>query len=274
MVIALPVSPLPCDNACAKAIVQSARSFVSTRTYPAGIGYDVRVALHKQSGAEDTRTYHSAYDFTNGVFYVKSISAEEDAHPYVPHGTDVVISFGGFGKKLGRPGSDPDVLGVPELSPTYLFGLRRAVSAPTESNSTLSTIGRISANTAEYEVAYVGDEDIANEPCAHIRLVPIRLSPNSRLRDLWVARSDDAPLMARTQGNFTAGPWDGMDWTIHFRRDGNALYIVSEETETEVVLKQPMRQGRVIVSFERLTSIDPFRGFLFSQPPRKAVREP
>jgi len=276
--LALAAGPADCTGACASALLQSARSFVASRKYPARIAYEVRVTLRKPNGIEETRTYRSAYDVARNVVYTKSISIEEQAAPVTPRGTNVAIGFlsNGIGSRLllGRPASDPDVIGVPLLSPTYAFGLGRGtVARPAVAPGDLAEIGHVTTTSADYEVTYLDDDDVAGEPCRHLSLVPRSPSPKARLREMWVAQSDGAPLKARLHGNFTSRPWDGLTWTVTFRRAGDALYIGSETTE-QIVRIDGHREGRVAVEFRNVAEKEFQNEFLLNLIPRHAVREP
>lgn len=83
-----------------------------------------------------------------GSILVSSISQEEVANPSTPRGTDFSIHFylaGGRGSgtsdtsiSVGRPASSADVLGVPILTPTYMFGLRLLQRSPEAPASALA----------------------------------------------------------------------------------------------------------------------------------------
>src|ERR1700682_5643005 len=103
------------------------------------------------------------------------------------------------------------------VTATYWLELGRGMMPERLSSGSLREIGRVATKPADYTVSYRGVETIAGEPCLHVGLVPRTGTPRSRLRELWVAVADGAPLRARVRGNFSTGPWDGIDWTITFK---------------------------------------------------------
>jgi hypothetical protein len=276
--LSVPAAPADCTEQCAQEILQAARSFVSSRRYPARLQYNVRVTLRKADSTDEPQTYRSAYDAANNVVYVKSISVEETAHPVRATGTNLAIGFSLQGMELfraslGRPASDPDILGVPLVTPTYSFGLGRGTISERAPSSSLREIGRVATKSAEYTASYRGVETIAGEPCLHVGLLPRTSTPRSRLRELWVAVADGAPLKAQVRGNFSTGPWNGIDWTITFKRFGEALYLDAEITDNPVRLSKA-REGRVVVEFLDIAERDFHRDFLASIAPMRAAREP
>jgi hypothetical protein len=289
--LATAIATAPCDEACAQAILRSARAFVGSRSIPPEIEYDVEVRLLRPDGGSDDRTFHAGYVARDRTIYARAISNEEAAHPVTPHGVTVKVGLqisiptaGGIGtdaapitrtfsRTLSRPASDPNVLGTPFLTPTYAFGLGRPSVATSIADGGLRTIGQTESGIREYDARYIDDEMIGGELAHHIALAPRRRSPQARVRELWVAVRDGAPLQARIHGNFTSAPWDGLDWTVTFRRDGDALYLVAETTVSDVELPWK-RHGRVDVDFLAIKEGDVRRDFLVRLVPGGAIFEP
>lgn len=274
-------SPLPAIDAKADALLAAARAYVARRVFPATLSYRVAIALTDEHGRSVSRTYESGYDAVRDVVYTHAVSDEENAHPFTPRGTNVVVGFSaststgstGTSVRVNKPADLPDVLGVPMLSPTYAFGLSHE-SAPVsdDESSSLQVIGRVNAGSRAYYASYIGDEVIDGETCAHLRLLPAYHPERLRLRELWVA-ADGAPVAAVTHGNFTSRPWDGLDWLITFERDGSALYVRSETTEQSVRIDKS-RHGVVSVTFQDISADDVRKRFLLSIEPGNPVTEP
>ena len=159
---------------------------------------------------------------------------EDAAHPYVPHGINVGISFSVNGAPVGGVTLNPEFFepfGVPVLSPLYAFGLARANDRPQPvASAQAGVIGTTRAVARDYAVADLGAEGCAHAPCAHLRLVPLRDPRRLRVRDLWIDPLTSLPQRAIVQGNFDRGPMDGTRWEITFAVTPLGLTIVSERS--------------------------------------------
>ena len=273
---------IPAVDEKADLLLSTARAYVSRHSSVAHVSYRVVVSLTSGNAIVSRRTYDSAFDGASRVVYANSISEEEPNHPIVPHGINVVISAsaststgstGGTGISLGRPLDEKDVIGAPVLTPSYFFGLARPPEPQADAlGGSLRTIVQTKVVNREYYASYLGDETVAGEPCAHLRLISVTHPEKHRLREVWVA-SDGAPLQAIIHGNFTTRPWDGLDWTITFRRDAAALFIDSETTQESVRIDK-LRKGRVSISFQDVIADAEDNRFLLHLEPYNAVREP
>lgn len=240
-------------------IFSRARSRWTSQSYPRYLTYVVTVSGSDGSRAI-TNTYTSSADTSTDSINVQATSAEESAHPYVPHGmtwrTKITIGYAGKPVLGARPTVDGgpttikvsktmplsqpqqyDLLGVPVLSPTYSFGLAMqeissssAASAEpgVSSNPALRTIASIIAVHRDYDIRYDGTAVVDGATCYHLDLTP-RRDPNAfRLRQLWIDESAYTTRQALIQGNFTKGPGPKLPWLIHFTTRDDLMYITDE----------------------------------------------
>lgn len=260
-------------------IFARARERWARQSYPRYLSYAVVISGDSTAGRV-TNTYASFADTRSGTINVRAVSAEEAAHPYVPHGTSVnvklKISYTRHPKLFSAPGAEGDdgdihvsknvrvtkreqydLLGIPLLSPTYSFGLLPQGAAPQNVQAMpppgLKTIASVTAVRRDYDIAYDGTDAVDGAACYHLALTPRRDPAHFRLRELWIDEQRYATRQARVQGNFTAGPGPTLMWLIHFADVGSVTYITREDA------MQPLRYlGRtyssVSVAFSMIQS--------------------
>lgn len=131
---------------------------------------------------------------------------------------------------VGNPARSPDLLGVPHLTPTYMFGL----DSPTEPN---------------YAVTLVDEPAIDNSPAYHLRLTPLHDPKRLRLRELWIGTYDNLPRRAVIEGNFTTAPLTDVPWIIDFAVMNGEPIIVRETASTLVLPHQQVLRD-VVIAFE------------------------
>ena len=158
MVAALVLAAAATSGVDPYVIFSRARSKWTSQSYPRYLAYVVTV-----SGVDGSQrianTYESSADTSTNGINVQATSAQEIAHPYVPHGmtwhTKITIGYAGK-PVLGAPPTvdggpttikvsktipiskqqQYDLLGVPVLSPTYSFGLAMQEFSPSSATST------------------------------------------------------------------------------------------------------------------------------------------
>lgn len=274
-----------------EAIFARARAAWYAQAYPRRLRYVVAVRV-RQGDVVRTRHYTAAYAPDEGRLVVRRFSEEETAHPYVPRGVDLRLTFTitmGGSESLTTPSLHPpplateDELGVPFLEPTYGLGLgarpARPAPLPTAGSGTpaLRVIGSTATRTAVYAVTLLGRETIAEHETYHLGLRALRDPQRNRLRDLWVDTDSYATRRARVAGNFVDEPMASTPWTIAFRTVGDAQYIDSEHADVPLHFKGRRPYDEASISFERLTlesGPDPTDLQLGMPPIESGLREP
>lgn len=237
------------------AIFSRARSRWSAQAYPHYLTYAVRISA-LENGREVTNTFSSFTDAVERSIKVRATSEEELAHPYVPHGvvlhSKITLSYAGkpvlgaaptvdggpatikVTKSIrNSPPEQYEVFGVPDLSPTYSFGME-LLSAPAMQHSKpateppLKTIAAVTAVQRDYDISYAGVADVDGVPCYYLQLSPRRNPGVFRLRELWVDQDGFATRQALIQGNFKEGPGPRLRWLIHFTTVDGLMYISDE----------------------------------------------
>lgn len=218
-------------------------------------------------------TYASIADTGNGDVNVRATSAEEAAHPYVPHGLNVRVKLKvSYSRhtQLSHPSADGDVnltktvnvtapaqydvFGIPMLSPAYSFGLRPEPLIEKQQQSAapgLRTIASVTAVARNYAVTYDGEDEVDGAPCYVISLTPLRKPAFFRLRKLWVDELTFETHQALLQGNFTQGPGPSLPWLVRFTQVDGATYI-KDETSTKPVRYFGRTYSSVTIAFENI----------------------
>jgi len=282
----MPVAVAPGATAAAPdpyAVFSRARSRWSAQAYPRYLTYAVRISA-VENGREVTNTFSSFADTPERSINVRATSAEELAHPYVPRGvtihSKITLSYAGKPVLGAAPTVDGgpatikvtknmrnslpeqyEILGVPQLSPAYSFGmaLQPAFSMrqpePASTETPLKTIVAVTAVQRDYDIAYAGVAAVDGVPCYHLQLSPRRDPGVFRLRELWIDESGFATRQALIQGNFTEGPGPRLRWLIRFTTVDGLTYI-GDETALGTVRYIGHTYSKITVAFTGIQSTE------------------
>ncbi len=265
-------------------IFSRARAAVTVARYPDAIRYTISVAGF-DGATPEANHYRAYYNRSEGSIRVAPVSEEEAAKPPpIPHGINFSLTAflcGGhcdtgsatIALPAGRTAQSPDLVGVPILEPTYMFGLvyandvARSVGALPV--STLPVIAVVSTARREYTVALAGIAPIDGIPSYHLLLTPIRKPHDNRLRELWIGTNDYLPRKAVIAGNFTIAPLVDVPWTVEFTIVDGAPFISAESAGSTLYLAHRRVVRDAKISFERIAaSDDSFIGRPLVQPDR------
>lgn len=261
------------------AIFANARAFWLEQVYPQRLEYDVAIDV-SEGGKEKVEHYAADYDAVHDVITVDPISDYQLAHPTIPRGVDLGI----LGFRLNKPLPPIDFLGVPQLAPTYSFGMAPFVPAPTPTpfNSAalvaqirqefhdpnprdrtspspspsggLQEIATVVARNRDYTIAFLGTATIDGHPCYHLGLTPTRDPGHFRIRQAWIDEQTFAPWQLQDALNFVSGPGTNVAWMIHFADVDGAHYVSEEDAQA------PMSTGgeiytKAAVRFENIHAV-------------------
>jgi hypothetical protein len=222
------------------AIFMRARSAITTAQRAPLIEYTISVS-GIDGAVSRTNHYSASYRTVVNEIDVDAISLEESRErPPVIRDFDVRPQQAGcecqpddggpLSVSVGNPERSPDLLGVPHLTPTYMFGL----DSPTELN---------------YAVTLVDEPAIDNPPAYHLRLTPLHDPKRRRLRELWIGAYDYLPRRAVIEGNFTTAPLTDVPWIIDLSVM-NGEPIIVRETASALVLPRRQVLRDVVIAFE------------------------
>jgi hypothetical protein len=248
----------------AYAIFDQARHVWGGQQYPAYLSYTITVRV-TENGVDKSRHYHVTFDSQAQHIDVNPVSDEEQAAPPTPAGLVIHLQPKRqgrtlFDKKVGNPGEAVDYLGIPELSPTYAFGLnagetgasqdglsddalvaevRKEFNDPVPAEKAreavlggpLKTIAVVSTRTRDYTIRLDGTQNIDGHDCYHLLLAPRRDPQRLRLRELWVDQQTYQTRQLLTAGNFTGS---SAQWLVSFAEIDGAMYIASESAQAPV----------------------------------------
>jgi len=232
-------------------IFSRSRAAITAAQYPERLDYTITVT-GLAGTIRETNRYRASCRPDQGSIFVASISTEEAAlPPPVVHGFNfrfIAQIAGGLGSHVGTvsvpvgpPSPSPDLIGVPLLSPTYMFGLQYEAksSDPAQESSpalNLPVITTVSSQKRDYEVALIDTPLIDGVATYHLRLTPLRDPKNNRLRELWIGMTDYLPRKAVVEGNFTLTPFVTIPWTITFSIASGAPVIESEVADATLYM--------------------------------------
>ncbi len=263
----------------AYAIFARTRSAVTAARYPQRMDYTI--AVSGDDGSTLRTNHYLAWCGDGGSIFVSSISREEGANPATPRGFNFSIHFylsegnspgrSDTSISVGRPASSADVLGIPILRPTYMFGLRlpqrlgkALTSGPAPS---LPTIAVVSADKRDYAVSLLGTDVVGGVDAYHLGLTPLRAPKVNRLRELWVGETDYLPRKALVAGNFTIAPLVDVPWTINFTLDGGAPLIANEHANQPLYMPHQRVVKDATIAFDDVRENHDFLGEPLLTPP-------
>ncbi len=225
----------------ADTIFSLARDAASTQRCPARLEYVIVVAADIDGRVEQNH-FRATYLYDLDYLHVDAFSREEQQHPFVTHGVNVLVTLPfvpliGLSRaltaKVNHDGAPLDLLGIPVLKPSYTFGLRRSSQESpqpqdTRSPSGLRVIGSTTARLRDYAVELVGVEKYEGHEAYHLRLTPLREPSHYRLREVWVDASSYAVLQIITDGNFIDGPPTRSEWVTTYQ-DVDGCRVIDRE---------------------------------------------
>lgn len=245
-----------------------ARSAVSSAQYPWRLDYTIAVSgLDGQTPVSDH--YSAVCNPAEDAIKVMPISDEQlKKPPPVPHGVntnfDIAICFGlcfGIRLPMGHPAPYQDLIGLPLVTPTYMFGLRyNGVPynvKPVGTESSLPVIATVSAKNRDYAVSLAGEEPVDGVDTYHLQLTPLRKPKDNRLRELWVGTSDYLPRRAIVAGNFTMAPLVSVPWTIDFAVVNGTPYATREAAGDVLYLAHHRVVRNATIAFENIGEAAP-----------------
>lgn len=234
-------------------IFGNARAYWQEQKYPMLLDYAVAVDID-EGGTQRVEHYSSEYDALAGVVHVDPISDYQRAHPVKVSG----INLGLLAFRLNKPLPPIDWLGIPQLAPTYSFGMApfvpaptptpfnsaalvneirkefhdpnpRATPTPTPTPDTLQEIATVYAHNRDYTIAFLGTDTIDGHACYHLGLIPTRDPGRFRIRQAWIDEQTYATWQLQDASNFTSGAGTNIGWMIHFTQIAGAQYIRQED---------------------------------------------
>jgi len=271
----------------ADAIFARARTVLAHETCPARIDYGVSV-MATVGGRRERNRFHGHYLVDEDVLAMSALSDEEIRNPVGPHGANILVTlpFGipliGLSQALTKAAhphdKETELLGIPDLKPTYTFGLAthapRQPSPDASPSSDLRVIGSTATLSKEYAVSLVSIDAETSGPAYHLTLTPLRDPQRNRIREMWVDRTTFATDQLRTAGNFVEGPPTRVGWLITYQNTDGCDMIDDERALGELDYGPNRHYADTEIAF----SIEPtsrYPVFRFSMPARYDVlKEP
>jgi hypothetical protein len=249
------------------AIFSRARDVIRQRVCPWRIEYEIVVAA-TVNGRLEQNHFRATYLSDDDYLHVRSFSQEEQDHPYVPHGTNILMTTPvapliglsrALTEKIDPDGPPADLLGVPMLRPTFTFGLSRNAAAtdrPEQSGasspSDFQVIGSARSVARDYRVSLLAVEPYDRGQAYHLALSPERDPKTYRLRELWVDTESFVVLKIMTAGNFDRGPSLTARWLTTFQTFDDCRIVDTETALDTLDFGRGRQYVGTTVSFEIL----------------------
>jgi hypothetical protein len=257
----LGVSPAPSpspvvDDPQAEQIYRAVRTAWNGENYPRYATYVVHVAYTKDTGDDKkpmARHYETYEDLRRNLVYAQSFSAEEEANPATPHGTN----FGILGMVLNKEQED-DPLGSFEVAVNNDYGIALSGkpitafynSLDAADSSNLVVIGHTGTTERTYAVRLIETLDDADGRTYHLGLTPLRFPERNRVRELWVDAKTSFVKRMLLSANFDHAPLDKVAWIIEYHMVDGAPYIAREVAQGPLDFGKAGIAKDVTVSFE------------------------
>ncbi|MGA8475416.1 MAG: hypothetical protein WB681_10120 [Candidatus Cybelea sp.] len=253
----------------AYAIFTRARAAVTASRYPDALQYTISVTGVEGRTAQANH-YRAFCDLADGAIDVASISEEQAAQP-PPIVRGFKFSLTAFvcgghcetgsatvSKPVGSLPESQDVIGVPILDPTYMFGLRYVTGNTQKleetAPSSLPIIATVSSRQRDYVVLLADTTVVEGVASYHLLLKPLANPKQNRLRELWIGTNDYLPRKALLAGNFTIAPLVDVPWTVKFTVFDGTAFISSETTDSTLYLKHRRVVRNATITFEQIRS--------------------
>ncbi len=242
-----------------------ARTAVTSAAYPSRIDYTI--AISGLDGAAPVADhYRGSCDPADGSVRTFPISDEELAKPApVPHGFNTNVFIGlcsgygpcgtGISLPLGHSAPYDDLLGLPLLAPTYMFGMKYTAIKMSEEpggKNSLPVIATVRSQSPEYRVTLLDTPAIDGVPTYHLKLDPLRQPKTNRLREVWIGITDYLPRRAILAGNFTLAPFVDVAWTVDFTTIDGAPYVDRETTPNTLYLTHRRVVRNAAIAFQNI----------------------
>jgi hypothetical protein len=273
-------------------IFSRARDVISEQTCPKRIEYEIVVSATVNKRIEQNH-FRATYLSDEDYLHVSSFSEEEQEKPYVPHGTNVLISSPvapliglsrALTEKIDHDVPPEDLLGVPMLTPTYTFGLARSAAASNQPQpnvesppSGFNIIGSARAVARDYRISLVAVEPYGRAQAYHLSLSPERDPKKFRLREMWVDTESFALLKIITAGNFNQGPSLNAKWLTSFQTLDECRIVDREAALDTLDYGRGRQYDNTTVSFDILNTPEAYKQpiLIFRKPPDAGdLREP
>jgi hypothetical protein len=152
------------------------------------------------------------------------------------------VPFSVFGLTIfdTNPDAEPIRIDPPRISPVSSFGIAGRVTvapppSPSPSSSdllslpappgTLRQIAEVQADTREYQVDLVGNEELGSDETVHLKLTPLRDPDINRLRDVWADPDTFRTIQLNVQGLLSGEPYDKVLWTVRYVEVNGRNYV-------------------------------------------------
>jgi hypothetical protein len=244
----VPSGASPAKLVDAYEIFRNARERFSAGNISGQVRFSIRVSA--LSGTNPVSSvYDGMYDAHDDRHQIERFSREEAAQPFVPHGINIDVTFTAQGvtrtaKRLNSQKAPTDLIGFPDLSPRYSFGIANdrnsrpqkktdAHGAAAGAAPPSFVIGRTASRPRDYKISVAGIES-QGRSTYHLSLEPLHDPKKLRLRDMWVDTETFETRKATIDGNFTKKSTAAVYWTVEMVSVDGTEFIGSEHAESVV----------------------------------------
>ncbi|HXW50976.1 MAG TPA: hypothetical protein VEJ41_03205 [Candidatus Acidoferrales bacterium] len=210
--------------------------------YPAVVSFIV-TSRSTVGGKPFIEEFRSSLRTSDDVVITHSVPIATTNQPENPWGWRINIPILSSLFPSQRKGNFSQPFGVPEISPTYAFGLlpRAPVSFPgmpqddtDTQDADVKSLGRILTIARDYEATLLDVEPYHDRYVYHIKLTPIARPDYYRLREAWVDTQAFIIWKLRSQGIFDEGPATTVPWDAEYTVVDGHWFMSTEYTASTI----------------------------------------
>lgn len=221
-------------------IFDNALHTLRTFDYPPVVSFIV-TSRSTIGGKPFIEEFRSSLRTSDGIVITHSVPVVTTNQPENPWGWRINIPILSALFPSQRKGNYSQPFGVPEISPTYAFGLlpRKPTEFPgmrtsDDEDSGVRSLGRVLSIARDYEAELLDVEPYRNRYVYHLKLTPIDRPDYYRLREAWVDTQGFIIWKLRSAGIFDEGPATTVPWDAEYTVADGHWFMASEYTASTI----------------------------------------
>jgi hypothetical protein len=229
----------PTGKASGPEIFENALHTLRTFEYPAVVSFIV-TSRSTVGGKPFIESFRSSLRSEDGLVTTHTVPVTTTNQPENPWGWRVNIPVLGSLFPNQRKGNYSQPFGVPEISPTYAFGLLPRQPPPfpgmhtPEPDVDVKQLGRILTIARDYDATLIDVQPYHERFVYHLKLTPLDRPDFYRVRELWVDTQASIIWKLRAAGIFDSGPATTVPWDVEYTVVDGHWFMSSESTVSTI----------------------------------------
>ena len=235
-----PISPPRSGALDGPKIFDNALRVLRSFQYPPVVSFTV-TTRSTVGGKPFVEEFRSSLRTSDDVVVTHSIPVYTTNQPENPWGWRINIPILSSLFPSQRKGNYSEPFGVPEISPTYAFGLDapKPVSFPgmhqdTTEEDAVRSLGRVLTIARDYVPTLIDVEPYQNRYVYHLKLTPVDRPNFYRLREAWIDTQAFVIWKLRSDGIFDDGPATTVPWDAEYTVVDGHWFMSTEYTTSTI----------------------------------------